>query len=77
MKRENKSDFSKRVEKQRKIQAAKQNTAPIASYFKKAKNVEIMNECNPSTFSLTDKAQQSTTNQHVDSRSVEKNEKNQ
>ena len=75
MKRKYKSGFSKRVEKQRKIQVAKQNTAPIASYFEKAENVEITDECNPSTSSLTDEAQLSTTNQDVDSRSVEKNAK--
>ena len=47
MKRKCKSGSEKRKDKKRTIKKAKQNTAPIASFFEKAKNVGSDAEGNP------------------------------
>ncbi|CAB3998108.1 zinc finger MYM-type 1-like [Paramuricea clavata] len=73
MKRKYKSGSAKRAEKRRSIQIATQNTAPIASFFEKAENVESDAEDTPSTSSLADEAQLSTSNEGVDSGSMKKN----
>lgn len=74
MKRKYKSGSAKRAEKIRSIQIATQNTDPIASFFEKAENVESDAEDTPSTSSLADEAQLSTSNEGVDSGSMKKND---
>ena len=61
------------MDKSRTIQKAKQNTAPIASFFEKAKNVESDAENNPPapTPFVADEAQSSTSNQDAVSVSFE------
>ena len=73
MKRKYKSGSEKRKDKERTIQKAKQNTAPIASFFEKAKNVESDAEGNPPapTSFVADEAQSSTSNQDAVSVSFE------
>ncbi|CAB3994722.1 zinc finger MYM-type 1-like [Paramuricea clavata] len=73
MKRKYISGSAKRAEKRKSIQIATQNTAPIASFFEKAENVESDAEDTPSTSSVADEAQLSTSNEGVDSGSMKKN----
>ena len=72
MKRKYQSGSAKRTEKRRNIQIATQNTAPIASFIEKTKNVESDAEDTPSTSFLADEAQLSTSNEGVDSGSIKK-----
>ncbi len=72
MKRKYQSGSAKRTEKKRSIQITTQNTVPIASFFEKTKNVESDAEDTPSTSSLADKAQLSTSNEDVNSGSIKK-----
>ncbi|XP_028403941.1 uncharacterized protein LOC114526529 [Dendronephthya gigantea] len=66
-------------ERKRNIEIAKKNTAPITSYFEKAENVEsdvCGAEDNPSTTTISvaeEESQLSTSNQDVDSGSIDKN----